>query len=388
MPRDKMNLGPFELERYFARTESQARYHLCATGLEPLTVAELCGFEIGALDHLLELSLGYPDVAGTQALRQTLAAELYETLSSQEILIHSGSSEGIFNFMSAVLSPGDHVIVQTPCYPSLYAVAQAHGCRVSRWEMSEGANWTVDLAALPDLICEETRAIVINTPHNPTGSQMQPETLRALIQIVEERGILLFSDEVYRFCEHRAEERLPAACDGSVQAVSLGSMSKAFGAPGLRVGWIATRNQAVLERMAARKDYTTICTSAPSQFLASLVIRHREALTASYQKLLQANLVHLKNFLDTHAEVLAGCLPQAGATAFLRLKGPLSARVFCQAVLEQEGVLLLPSDTYDAPDTHFRIGFGKADFAEGLARLSHFLTLRYPALLAEQAVLR
>lgn len=383
-----MTLGPFELERYFARTESQARYHLCATGLEPLTVAELCGFEIGALDHLLELSLGYPDVAGTQTLRETLAKALYETLSPEDLLIHSGSSEGIFNFMSAVLSPGDHLIVQTPCYPSLYAVAQAHGCRINRWEMSEEASWSVDLDALEGLISEETRAIVINTPHNPTGSQMSPETLRALLRIAEERDILLFSDEVYRFCEHHAEERLPAACDGSAQAVSLGSMSKAFGAPGLRVGWIATRNQAVLARMAARKDYTTICTSAPSQFLASLVIRHRETLMVGHQKLLQANLVHLKNFLDTHADVLEGCLPRAGATAFLRLKGPLSARDFCQALLAQEGVLLLPSYTYDTPDTHVRIGFGKKDFAEGLARLSHFLKVGYPALLASQVVSR
>jgi aspartate/methionine/tyrosine aminotransferase len=274
--------------------------------------------------------------------------------------------------MHAVLNTKDHVIVHWPCYQSLAEVARSIGCQVSLWKAREENGWALDLAELKRNIQPNTRAIIINTPHNPTGYLMASAVFQEVSCIARENGIILFSDEVYRESEYRSEDRLPAACDFGEHAVSLGVMSKTYGLPGLRIGWIATCNAEVYDGMAALKDYTTICNSAPSEFLAELALRHREVLVERSLEIITGNLKVLDQFFHRHAALFAWRRPQAGSIGFPRLLGK-DVEAFCEALVKSAGVLLLPGTLYEDDGNHFRIGFGRKNMPEAIARLERFL---------------
>ena len=288
------------------------------------------------------------------------------------MLVHAGAQEAIYAFMRATLIPGDHIIVHFPAYQSLYEVAQAHGVSVSRWEAHEERGWSLDLDELETLMSRSTRAVVINVPHNPTGYFPDEAWFRRLIKIVERYGVTLLSDEVYRLLEYGAPA-LPAACDLSDRAVSLGVLSKTFGLPGLRIGWIATHNHTLRDAMQSYKDYLTICNSAPSEFLAGVALRSRKAILARQLHTVRANIEALAAFVAAHAHVLSWARPKAGPLAFARLREGMSAQALCAAAAARAGIMLLPSTAFFYGDAHVRIGFGRADFAEALDRFGQFL---------------
>ncbi|MCB0192337.1 MAG: aminotransferase class I/II-fold pyridoxal phosphate-dependent enzyme [Anaerolineae bacterium] len=367
-----MDIQPFTLERYFAQYEFKAPYLLCTSDCEAMTVRELLALEPGSAEGLQECWLGYTESQGSPELR-TEIADLYETLDADDILVHAGAEEAIFNFMNAVLTPSDHVIVHSPCYQSLYEVAHAAGCQVSRWLTSEAEDWALDLEWLEEHIQPNTKAIVVNCPHNPTGYLMSHQTQQQLIEIARRHNLLLFSDEVYRGLEYRLEDRLPAASDLYENGISLGVMSKTYGLAGLRIGWIATRNRAIYEAMAAFKDYTTICNSAPSEYLATLALRQKAPIVQRNVEIATHNLALLNQFFDRYAAIFSWVPPKAGAIAFPGLKIDQSIEQFCADLVEQAGVLLLPGTKYDFDDRHFRVGFGRKNMPEALERLEAYL---------------
>lgn len=369
-----MKLPPFKLERYFARYEFNVEYTLCSSDCESFTISDLLALESDAAARLQQHWLGYTESQGSPSLRRAIC-DLYETIQPEHVLVHAGAEEAIFLFMHAVLEAGDHVIVHWPCYQSLFDVARSIGCHVTRWEAREENGWALDVDELRQQLRPNTRAIVINTPHNPTGYLMDQETFKTLNDIARERGSVLFSDEVYRESEYAPAARLPAACDVGEHAVSLGVTSKTYGLPGLRIGWIATHNADVYARMAALKDYTTICNSAPSEFLAELALRHRRKLIERNVGIITRNLAILDRFFQQHADRFVWQRPQAGPIAFPRLlTGDVEA--FCDDLVKMAGVLLLPGTVYDDRDNHFRIGFGRKHTPEAVARLEGFLSRR------------
>lgn len=367
-----MNIQPFTLERYFAQYEFKAPYLLCTSDCEAMTVGELLALEPGAAEGLQQCWLGYTESQGSPELRAEIAG-LYEQVGLDDVLVHAGAEEAIFNFMNAVLNPGDHVIVHSPCYQSLYEVARAAGCQVSRWLTSEAEAWALDLAWLEQHIQPNTKVIVVNCPHNPTGYLMSHETQQQLIELARRHNLLLFSDEVYRGLEYRPADRLPAACDLYENAISLGVMSKSYGLAGLRIGWIATRNRAVYQAMAAFKDYTTICNSAPSEYLATLALRQKETIVARNLAIARHNLALLNAFFDRHQATFSWLPPKAGPIAFPGLKLNQSVEQFCADLVNQAGVLLLPGTKYDFDDRHFRVGYGRKQMPEALTRLEAYL---------------
>ncbi len=365
------SIKPFELERYFAKYEFSAEYLLSSSDCESLTIRDLLQMEDGAEGRFKDHWLGYTETAGSPSLRKEIC-RLYETLSPENILVHSGAEEAIFTFMQAALEPGDHVIVHWPCYQSLFEIAVSLGCQVSCWEAREENNWQLDPEDLDKLIRPNSRMVVINNPHNPTGYLMAQETYNKTWEIARSRGLLLFSDEVYRESEYDPADRLPAACDLGENGISLGVMSKSYGLAGLRIGWIATRNAPLLQKIASIKDYTTICSSAPSEFLAELALRHREQLLNRNLEIIRRNLADLDIFFQAHQALFHWVKPNAGPIAFPRL---LKENVdeFCRQLVSQADVLLLPGSLFDHPGNHFRIGFGRANFPQGLDRLESFL---------------
>ncbi|HEX5808531.1 MAG TPA: aminotransferase class I/II-fold pyridoxal phosphate-dependent enzyme, partial [Anaerolineales bacterium] len=232
--------------------------------------------------------------------------------------------------------------------------------------------WSLDLAELRHLMRTNTRGIIINTPHNPTGYLMSRADYEELQEFSRTNKLLLFSDEVYRESEYDSARRLPAACDLGDHAVSLGVTSKTYGLAGLRIGWIATKNKKVYEKMALLKDYTTICNSAPGEFLAEVAMRNRHKLAERNLGIIKDNLAVMDAFFARHADMFSWVRPQAGSMAFPRL---LQGNVddFCDRLVREAGVLLLPGSMYDHSRNHFRLGLGRKNLPQAVEKMERFL---------------
>ena len=344
---------------------------LSSSDCESRTIGELLELEPDAHGRLLETWCGYTEPPGGPALRQAIAS-LYERTSAEEVVVTSCAEEGIFLLYHSLLRPGDHVIVETPCYESALQVARSTGAEVSQWRRRYEDGWAHDLDALAALIRPATRLLYLNQPHNPTGTLMARPVFEHVIALARAHGLVVFSDEVYRELEHDPASRLPAACDEYERAVSLGSISKSYGLPGLRIGWIATRDAGLRDAIATLKDYTTICASAPSEFLTALALRHRQVLLDRNLAIVRRNLPLLDGFFERHAGTFAWIRPTASPIGFPRVTGIGDLNRYCEQ-LAAAGVLLLPGSVYDQPG-HVRIGFGRANMPDALKVLEANLT--------------
>ena len=366
-----MRIAPFRIEKYFERYEFTTRYMLSASDAETRSVGELLALEPDALQRLTELRLHYTEGAGSAALRREVA-QVYVGLEADDTVVCSSAEEAIFLLYHVLLGPGDHAVVETPCYQSALELARSTGAEVSSWQRHAEDGWAHDLEALEGLLRPTTRAVYINTPHNPTGLLMPPEVYRRVLELGRERGFTVFSDEVYRELEHDPATRLPAACDVSSSAVSLGSVSKTYGLPGLRLGWLASRDRELLARVTDLKYYTTICSPAPSELLTELALRHRAGLAERNRAIVLPNLALLDAFLARNRERFSWTRPDAGPVGFVRLLGEASSEAFCRRVLTGAEVLLLPGTVFDQPQ-HLRVGYGRANLPEALERLEAYL---------------
>lgn len=367
----------FKLERYFARWEFAAPYILGASDVEGYRLDDLLALADDQARALWEnLTLGYTEAPGHPLLRAEIAG-LYESAAPDDVLTFAGAEEAIFVLMNVLLGPGDHAVVTWPGYQSLYEVAGAIGAEVTLLPLDQARGWALDLDTLRRALRPTTRLIVVNFPHNPTGALPDGAIFDALVELAREAGAHLFSDEVYRLLEFDPADRLPAAVDVYERGISLGVMSKAFALAGLRIGWLATRDGDLLRRAAAFKDYTSICNSAPSEILALIALRSREAVLARSHSIIEHNLEHLDRFFEDGRELFEWVRPRAGSIAFPRLLADLPVERFAAELVEQEGVLLLPGTLYDHPGNHFRIGFGRTNLPAALARLERFATGRF-----------
>jgi aspartate/methionine/tyrosine aminotransferase len=363
-----MRLAPFRIEKYYAEHEFTARYMLSSSDAESVSVADLLALEPDASERLFAQRLGYTESPGAPELRAA-AASIYETTEPDDVVVVSAAEEGIFAAYHALLRPGDHVVVETPCYESAVEVARSTGAAVSEWRRVAADGWAHDLDALARLLRPETKLVYVNAPHNPTGTLMSRAVLGRIVELCAEAGAWLFSDEVYRELEHDPADRLPAACDLYDRAISLGSMSKTYGLPGLRLGWLASRDRAALSRIVDLKHYTTICSSAPSELLSALALRHRGSLAARNRGIVLSNLELLDAFFARHAGRFTWTRPTASPIGFPRLQGMDDTASFCADAVRETGVLLLLGAVYDEP-RHVRVGFGRANMPEALDRFA------------------
>lgn len=370
-------LHPFALEVFFSKWEFTARYHLCASDMQSMTLSELLAMadatDRSAWDCLY---LGYTETWGSPALRETIAAT-YDKITPGQVLSFVGAQEGIFAAMHALLGPDDHAITITPNYQSVESVPLSI-CDTTGIPLNSQNNWDLDLDQVRDAICPNTRLISINFPHNPTGKVISRQTLDALIAIARLRGIYLFSDEVHRLLERRPEITLPQVADLYERGLSLGVMSKAYGLSGLRLGWIACKDVNLLRRMERVKHYTSICSPAPSELLSQIALKSRAPILARNRALIARNLPLLEAFFDDHAHLFEWYLPDGGCIGYPRYLGREGVEAFAKDLVEQTGVLLLPASVYKSdlgptPTDRFRVGYGRANMEEGLAAMRSHL---------------
>lgn len=365
-----MRIADFALERYFARWEFAVRHVLCASDVQAMPMAEVLALADPEARALWDdLDLAYTESTGHPALRREIAS-LYDGLEADDILVFSGAEEAIFCLANVLLGPGDHTVVTWPASQSLHEVARAVGAEVTLHELREDAGWALDVDLLARQLTPATRLIVVNAPHNPTGMLPDRATFDRLVEVAAASGAHLLLDEVYRDLEYDPADRLPAGADVLDRGISLGVMSKSFAMPGLRIGWLATRDRDLLARCAAFKDYTTICAAAPSEILALIGLRARETVLARSRAIVAANLDRLDDFFATWADRFSWVRPRAGSVAFPRLTVPgVAIDDWAAELVERHGVLLLPGSQFGVGGNHFRIGLGRTDLPEALDRL-------------------
>jgi len=366
-----MKIKDFKLERFFALYEFTAPYLLSSSDCESFSIKELLDLEKNSEDALKKLRLGYTESQGDPKLRKEIS-KLYKDIGPNNIIVFSGAEEGIFIFMNALLEKDDHVIVQYPAYQSLYEIADSIGCEVTKWTMDDN-NWELDIDFLKSNIKKNTKAIIINCPHNPTGYLMSKDKFNQIVEIAKKNNIHVLSDEVYRFLEYDKNNQLPAMADIYKKGTSLGVMSKSLGLAGLRIGWIATKDKNLLKKIASFKDFTTICNSAPSEFLSIIALKHKEKLIKRNLEIIEKNLKLLDKFFKKYNHLFEWVRPKAGSICFPKIKFNKSSADFCIDLVNKKGVLLLPSTVYDFGDKHFRIGFGRKNMPEALKKFEEYI---------------
>lgn len=370
-----MEIKPFQLERYFAEYEFKVRYLLSASDCESVRMRDLLAMADAEMRAAWDgLALGYTETPGHPLLRAEVA-RLYERIGADQVVV-AVPEEAILIAMNALLSPGDGVIVVTPAYQSLYEIARSLGCEVTLCDLEPlGSEWRLDLQFLADHVTPRTRLLVMNFPHSPTGYLPSRQEFDAILELAERHGLHVFSDEMYRLLEYDPARRLPSACDVCERAITLSGLSKNAGLPGLRVGWLATRDVSLVPRFMKIKDYTTICGSAPAEILATIALRAHEALVARSLEIVRRNLAHAEGFFHRHPETFRWLPPRAGSVAFPELVS-LPVDEFCRDLLEQEGVMVVPARLFDYPGNHFRLGLGRLNFPEALSRVEQYVDAR------------
>jgi aspartate/methionine/tyrosine aminotransferase len=364
-------LPDYLLERWFAEFEFLPGIrNLAASGAYAATTQELLapeGAETTA--RYLALGLDYVENPGNEQLRQAVS-RLYTTLEAGDIRITTGASEALLLLIWTTVQPGDNVLVEEPNYGNIAGVARSRGAEVRSFPYYMKRGWKPDLEQIASLVDQRTRLITLTHAHHPTGSLLQVEEMQAIARIAERVGALVVSDEVFRPIALDGPPA-PSVIDVVEQAVVIADMTKPWGLGGLRVGWIASRDQALLRRICGARDYSTISGNAPGEFLAEVALRHAERIITPRLATARVNRQRLADAVAGSRGALRWVPPQAGYTAFIRL--PFPAEPFCRYLAEKKGLLLLPGYVYGKPyECFIRIGFGCSTelFEEGLTILT------------------
>lgn len=367
-----MEFRPFEIEEYYDDFGDAAEIDMSSSECEPLSVREVLELTGTNPNELLSLPLGYTSTNGAPSLRAALArADAWA--NPDDYLVFNSSGEAMYAAFAGILSAGDHVIAHVPSYQSLHENAAALGCRVSPWVARYDEAWALDLDELERLIRKETKLIVINSPHNPTGFVFEADALKRLVGIAEKHGLIVLADELFLGLELDSELRHQPLFQSSRSVVSLAGLAKSAGAPGLRIGWIASQDDATRARIINVKRYLSRCVAAPSEMLAERIVSVRSELQARNRQIACRNRDTLNHFFKLFDDRFAWIEPKAGNTGFPKLRHALDTHSFCTQVRNEAGVMLVPGETFMHGAGCFRIGFGKTQMAEGIRRLRSWL---------------
>ncbi len=369
-----MNINTFKLEEYLTKYEFSSPFLLCCSDAESFAVTEIINLASND-DKILwdNLRLHYTEPYGLPLLRETIAYHLYPSLKAENMLCFAGAEEGIFASLHVICEPGDHAIILTPCYQSLMELPKLKGASVTPVALKEENEWRISLEDITSAIRSNTKCIVINFPHNPTGQVISQKELNSLVSLCEANGLWLFSDEVYRLLGNPSEPWAKPAAELYPKAISLGVMSKAFGMAGLRVGWIACQDKKILHEIKKMKDYLSICNSAPAEIISVIALKNKDHILKRNNEIVSHNMALLDEFFNEYQDLFSWVRPQGGCVGFVHYQGVEPVDAFCESVIKQKGVLLMPASVYDHQSQHFRIGYGRKNMPEALAQFKQFL---------------
>jgi len=372
-----MKLPPFKLEEFWKRYEFSASYLLCPSDAESWSLKELLSLaDTESIDLWNTLQLGYTESPGLPLLRKEIA-KLYTHIEIDGILTTAGAEEGIYCTLQSMISPKDHVIAISPCYQSLETLPKALGSEMTMIRLDPGQNWKLNIDEVKQAFRPSTKLLLINCPHNPTGTLLDKKTFDDLIELARRHGCYIFADEVYRGLEIDESKRLPAIADAYERGISLNVMTKAYGLAGLRIGWLATRDPEVLQEIGSYKLYTSICNSAPSEILALIALRAKDKVLHRNREIMFKNLDLLDRFFERHRSTFSWERPESGPMGFPKLLLSTSIDEFSEMLVERAGVLIMPATVFDIPGNFFRIGFGRKNMPAALDKFEEFLNAHF-----------
>ena len=369
-----MHIAPFETEHFFARYEFNTPFQLCNSDCESLSINELLELAGGSLEELGRQRLVYSESQGDPRLREAIAST-YQSVNPDQVVVLATPVEGIYLAAHALLEPGDEVVVLSPAYDALvntfeHVVGKG---QVRKWTFRGGADrWELDLDQLRSLLSDRTRLLVINFPHNPTGFLPTPAWQEELADIVQERQLWLFSDEMYFGLVHDGSPEILSAADMVEKALVLSGLSKTHGLPGLRCGWLIIKDPDLRQSLMNWKFYTSICAPIPSEYLSITALGVWKPLRDRSLAQIRHNLELANAFFARWPEKFTWRQPQGGSTALVGYHVPSVAAV-AKTLAEQEGILIQPAGIIGGDDHHMRIGLGRAAFGEALDRFEDWL---------------
>ncbi len=376
-----MQLPDFRLEKHFSRWEFDAKYHLTASDAESMSMRDLLA--MGSDEQRREfdeLWLSYTETWGASDLRDAIAST-YSTIGADSVLAFAGASEGIFAANNVLLDTDSHAIVVTPNYQSHETLPVAI-CEATGVPLDPDDGWSLDIDRVAAAIRPNTKLVTINFPHNPTGTILPRAHYDALIELCRHHGVYILHDEIFHGLGPSDTEHLPFIADVYERGLSLNVTSKAYGLPGLRIGWIACQDRDVLERMERLKHYLSICSSAPSERLTIIALENRDQIVARNCAIIDENLPRWDAFFERFSDLFEWSRPDGSCTGFPRYLGSDGVEEFCRSLLEDAGVFLLPSSIYRSElgpsiDDRFRLGFGRTGLDAGLEVMASHLDARY-----------
>ncbi|PKO12216.1 MAG: aspartate aminotransferase [Chloroflexi bacterium HGW-Chloroflexi-10] len=370
-----MKIAAFETEHFYAKYEFNTPYQLCNSDCETVTVAELLSMAGVSMEEFGRLSLGYTETLGNPRFREMIA-QSYAHVKPEDVVMLATPVEGIYLIARAALEPGDEVIVLSPAYDALINTFEhvVGAGNVRKWAFTPGdGQWDLDFTQLRALISARTRMLVVNFPHNPTGYLPTQAQLQELAQVVEAYDLILFCDEMYFGLLHSGTPAISSAVDVTPRAVVLSGLSKTYGLPGLRTGWLVVQDKALRDTIINWKFYTSICPPAPSEFLGMAAWQVREELRKRSVAQIENNLQLAEAFFARHTGLFTWRRPMAGSTALVGMDVP-SVTVYAAELAAQAGVLIQPARTLGIDDDrHFRMGLGRKGFAAALEKFEAWL---------------
>ena len=375
---------PFELERLMSIWENQVEYNLSESGVHPMTIRELVRPDWSSsldIEALLSTELNYPQSNGSIELRERVAA-LYPGATVDNVLITTGCAQANYTALMTLMQPGDAIAIMLPNYMQIWGVAQNYGYRTRTFALKEELAWGLDLAELEQAVSGQTKLIAVVNPNNPTGHIMTPHEMDGVVAAAERTGAWLLADEVYAGAERLTDDVTPsfwARCD---RVLAMGSLSKAYGLPGLRIGW-AVAPADIIERMWAWQDYITISTTMLGNKLAAYALSPevRPHILQRTRRYIREGYRNLEAWWEGQGGLFSVVPPQAAAIAFVRYHKEINSTELVMRLTQparqgqvKAGAFVLPGDLFGL-DHFLRISFGlpAAYLNAGLDRLSQVL---------------
>jgi aspartate/methionine/tyrosine aminotransferase len=363
-----MRIEPFELERWMTTWETEVSYDLAESGIQPMSVNQLAALtgEQERVARLLDEPLLYSEACGTIELRSIIAG-LYENTGPENVLVTTGAIEANFLLFNTLLVQGDEVIVVDPCYQQLASVPRALGCVVKPWKLTPENGFRYDLDELRSLMSPRTRMIVINSPHNPSGAILTDEEMDQVYAMAESVGAWVLSDEAYRWLTLPDQPKCAGpARDRGDSGLSVGTLSKPFGLPGLRIGWIVAPENVVKDCWWFR-DYVSLSPGYLQDRLAQIVLEHRETLMQRTREIAIGNLALVEQWIQEREGLINWVRPQGGLLGLLHYQMDVPSAELADSLARDASVMLAPGSAF-GHEYHLRIGFGAepARFREGM----------------------
>ncbi len=348
---------PFEMERFMSKFEQEVDYNLSESGVHPMLLKELLADAPEYIDHLMDTDLNYPHVNGTPELRENIAA-LYDGATPDHVLVTVGAIEANYITTRTLLDPGDDIVIMLPNYMQIWGIAKNHGLHIRRFHLREDKGWAPDLDELNQAVTPATKLIAVCNPDNPTGYAFTDTEMDAIVAAADSSGAWILADEVYRGAERTTDEQTPSFFGRYDKVLAMGSMSKAYGLPGLRIGWVVGPPD-ILDEIWARHEYTTISATRLSNKLAAIALSPevRPRIIKRTRDYIRKGYPVLRQWMDSHQETFSFTPPQAAAITFVRYHLDINSTEFIERLRKEKSVLIVPGDHFGM-DHFVRISFG------------------------------